>query len=96
MTQFIFEVIFEYGAFPGIVLYLLYIILKEQKAELKSIQKKIDTNFKNVQDINNKQNETINEMVGVMKTMHNTMANQMHVLMLKFIEAASQKNGGDK
>lgn len=95
MQQFAFELIFEYGAFPCIVVYLLYVILKEQKGEIKEIQNRLDTNFDKFNDTLKHQSESINEMVNIMGTMHNTMANQMNALVIKLIEA-SHKNGGEK
>lgn len=84
MTQFIFELIFEFGAFPGIVLYLLYTIIKERKQELKKMQEAIE-----------QQNKSIRDVVLVLEKIQNTMSNQMHDLLIKFIEVSS-KNGGGK
>lgn len=95
MLQVVFELIFEYGAFPGVVIYLLYVILKEQKGELQTMKNTMEKGFEKLQDNANHQNKSINEMVGVMRTMHNIMANQMHSLVMKIIEG-SQKSGGDK
>lgn len=96
MTQFTFELIFEYGAFPGIVLYLLYIILKEHKSDLKVIQEKIDKQTEKVEHDMDDLTEILNQIILVLNRMQNTSANQLQHLLLKLIELSNERKRGEK
>lgn len=91
-----FGLIMSYGAFPGLVVYLMYIIVKDYRDELKSIQKSIDDNARIVGKEISEQNEALNALIDVTEKMQNAISNQMHGLLTRFIDMSIKKDGGDK
>lgn len=96
MLEFIMQIIFNYGSFPCIAIYLAYTIARDYRQDLKTIQQAVDKNTTTLEENINEQNEALNELILAVTTMHGTMSNQMHDLLMKFIELSMKKRGGDE
>lgn len=96
MLEFIMQIVFNYGSFPAIALYLAYTIARDYRKDLKLIQTAVDTNTTTLEENINEQNEALNELISAITTMQGTMSNQMHDLLMKFIELSMKRRGGDE
>lgn len=94
MIETLIQLGMEYGAFPGLVVYLVYTIVKDYKLEIKKINEKLDQHSEKVLDNLDEQNKSINELIHVMDKLQNTIANQFNSLIVLFVSKGNKD--GDK
>lgn len=93
MIETLIQLGMEYGAFPGLVVYLVYTIVKDYKMEIKKINEKLDQQSEEIIEALDEQNKSINELIHIMDKLQNTIANQFNSLIVLFV---SRNKDGDK
>lgn len=86
MEEIILKNVLNYGIFPVISVYLMFIIIKDFKSEIKSIKNNNDENIKLTLSQFNNITSSLERLIDINENTQSYLTNYLNVLLIKLLD----------
>ena len=86
MDQAIIQAALNYGVFPAVCIYLIFIIIKDFKADVSKIKDNTDKYYEEILRQYNEMNKLLGELVQINEQMQNYYMTYLNSLLIKLLD----------
>jgi hypothetical protein len=86
MDEVLVKAVLNFGVFPAITIYLIFIIIKDFKADMTKLKTDTETYYKEILKQYNETNKLLAELVQINEQMQNYNMTYMNNLLIKLLD----------
>lgn len=86
MEEALMKSILNFGIFPAVTIYLVFLIIKDFRDEIKSLKSSTDKNYKEISNQYFEISKSVEELVHINEQMQNYIMNYLNSLLIKLLD----------
>lgn len=86
MEEALMKSILNFGIFPAVTIYLVFLIIKDFRDEIKYLKSSTDKNYKEISNQYFEISKSVEELVHINEQMQNYIMNYLNSLLIKLLD----------